>query len=68
MSRAIGVRDIDHPKLPESLTDVVIRYFDVPAGAVSIALEPVPQSAWNEAVVVPEIIGRPDLLIKDPNC
>ncbi|UQA91325.1 tautomerase PptA [Streptomyces halobius] len=54
-------------RLSEALADVVIRHFDVPDGAVSIALEPVPQSAWSDAVVVPEITGRQDLLIKEPN-
>jgi 4-oxalocrotonate tautomerase len=54
-------------RLAETITAVVSESFVVPRGAVSIALEPVAETDWNETVVVPEITGREHTLIKAPN-
>jgi len=53
-------------KLATALTAVVTAHFGTDDGAVSIALEPVPAEDWTETVVVPEIQGRVDLVIKKP--
>ena len=62
-----NVGDQQRKELTEELTALVVRHFEVPEGAVSIALEQVDQSSWNDAVIVPEIIGRQHLLIKAPS-
>ncbi|THV42209.1 tautomerase family protein [Glycomyces buryatensis] len=54
-------------RLSEAVTTVVAKHLDTPRGAVSIALEPVPEAEWSDTVVVPEITGREHLLIKTPN-
>ena len=36
-------------------------------GAVSIALEGIEPADWKEKVYNPEIVGRSDLLLKQPN-
>lgn len=59
--------DEQKQRLAHVLTEVVVEHFEVPDGAVSIALEPVAQADWNDAVVEPEITGRGELLIKHPN-
>lgn len=56
----------EQQRLAESLTEVVTRHFGVSDGAVSVSLEPVDRSAWNETVYEPEIAGRRHLLIKLP--
>ncbi|MGR3937947.1 tautomerase PptA [Streptomyces sp. BRA346] len=61
------VGDQQRKQLAEELTALVVRHFEVPESAVSIALEQVDQSSWNDAVIVPEIIEREHLLIKAPN-
>ncbi|MGW5971265.1 amino acid adenylation domain-containing protein [Streptomyces sp. NPDC055186] len=53
--------------LAESLTAVIVEQFGTYEGAVSIALEPVPQEKWRESVYEPEITRRSHLLIKAPN-
>ncbi|MGW2325135.1 tautomerase family protein [Streptomyces sp. NPDC001700] len=62
----LDVGEEQRRQLTEDLTALVMRHFEVPEGAVSIALEQVDQSSWNDAVIVPEIIGRQHLLIKAP--
>ncbi|GAA0398347.1 tautomerase family protein [Streptomyces luteireticuli] len=57
----------ERQRLAESLTEVVTRHFGVSDGAVSVALEPVDQSAWNETVYGPGITERRHLLIKHPS-
>lgn len=53
--------------LVEAITSAIRTAFSVDEGAVSIALEPVAQDAWNERVYVPEITGGTGKLIKVPN-
>lgn len=53
--------------LAESITAALIEHLGTRDGAVSITLEPVAKDVWAEAVVDPEIKGRPDLLIKRPD-
>lgn len=52
--------------LAEAITEAITRHFDVPDGAVSIAVEPVAASEWTAAVYEPEIATRDHLLIKRP--
>ncbi|MEE1931498.1 tautomerase family protein [Streptomyces sp. TRM 70351] len=59
--------DEQKARLAEALTAVVTRHFAAPEGAVSIALEPVAERDWPQAVDAPEIKGRPHLLIKTPD-
>lgn len=59
--------DQQKERLAKALTTVVLENFDTYEGAVSIALVPVPEPDWHQAVVVPEITGRAHLLIKTPN-
>ncbi|MEV7026240.1 tautomerase family protein [Kitasatospora sp. NPDC093558] len=53
--------------LADAITTVIAEHFDVPACAVSIALEPVPETSWNDTVVGPEISGRKHLVVKEPD-
>ncbi|MDQ0601675.1 amino acid adenylation domain-containing protein [Streptomyces canus] len=53
--------------LVDAITSAVRTAFAVDEGAVSIALEPVAQDAWNERVYVPEIENGAGNLVKAPN-
>ena len=53
-------------RLAAVITEVVSDGFGVDREAVSIALEPVAETDWGEAVVDPEITGRAHLLIQEP--
>lgn len=53
--------------LLSSLTKALQEGLGCSEGAVSIALEPVPQSDWQTAVYQPEIEGKSHLLRKLPN-
>lgn len=53
--------------LVAAVTKAVVDAFGVPPGTVSIATEPVAPAAWNDAVYVPEIVGRRELLRKSPD-
>lgn len=59
--------DDQEQRLAQALTAVVVEQFEVPDGAVSIALEAVERDDWDDAVVAPEITGRGELLIKHPD-
>ncbi|MDQ3405096.1 MAG: amino acid adenylation domain-containing protein [Actinomycetota bacterium] len=50
-----------------AITSAVKTAFACDEGAVSIALEPVAQDAWNERVYVPEIVNSKGTLVKVPN-
>ncbi|MCG8925259.1 tautomerase family protein [Lentzea sp. CC55] len=53
-------------ELVAAITEAVTRAFGCDEGVVSIALEPVPQQAWQEQVYAPEILRRGELLRKAP--
>ncbi|MFC9327595.1 amino acid adenylation domain-containing protein [Kitasatospora sp. NPDC057015] len=53
--------------LVDAITSAVQTAFSVDEGAVSIALEPVAQDAWNERVYIPEIVEGTGTLVKVPN-
>ncbi|WP_406202270.1 amino acid adenylation domain-containing protein [Kitasatospora sp. NBC_01560] len=53
--------------LVEAITSAVQAAFSVEEGAVSIALEPVAEDAWNERVYIPEIVEGTGNLVKVPN-
>ncbi len=52
--------------LATDVTAAVTRAFGCPDDVVSIALEPVEAHRWNDQVYLPEIVARPDLLLKTP--
>ncbi|MFI1719491.1 amino acid adenylation domain-containing protein [Streptomyces sp. NPDC020489] len=52
--------------LVDAITSAVRTAFAVDEGAVSIALEPVAQDAWNERVYLPEIANGGGNLVKAP--
>jgi phenylpyruvate tautomerase PptA (4-oxalocrotonate tautomerase family) len=54
-------------ELVAAVTKAVTDAFGCAEGVVSIAIEPVPEDQWNDAVYVPEIVNRRDLLSKIPN-
>jgi phenylpyruvate tautomerase PptA (4-oxalocrotonate tautomerase family) len=54
-------------RLVAVLTEAITEALGCSEGVVSIALEPVDKDDWNEQVYVPEIVGRKELLIKQPN-
>lgn len=54
-------------ELVAAVTKAVQSAFGCDEGVVSIALEPVEQSAWDDDVYRPELVGRRELLRKTPN-
>lgn len=54
-------------RMADEVTRTVLANFDTHEGAVSVSLEPVDRSEWDETVVAAEITGREHLLIKAPN-
>lgn len=50
--------------LSEELTALITRHFDAYDGAVSIALEPVPQPEWEREVLNGRIAVQEDVLKK----
>ncbi|GHG61834.1 amino acid adenylation domain-containing protein [Streptomyces griseocarneus] len=54
-------------ELVAAVTKAVQSAFGCDEGVVSIALEPVEQSAWDDDVYLPELVGRRELLRKTPN-
>jgi 4-oxalocrotonate tautomerase len=56
----------DRDALAAALTEALVRAFGVDEGAVSVALEPVDASDWQQRVYRPQILDRADLLIKSP--
>lgn len=63
----VDIGEQQEAELVAALTAAATNAFGCRAGAVSIALEPVAESEWNERVYAPEITGRRDLLIKTPD-
>ena len=48
------------------LTDIVCETFQVSAENISISVVEVPDSAWTQEVVLPELIQRKDCVVKFP--
>ncbi|MFF3895366.1 tautomerase family protein [Streptomyces sp. NPDC001812] len=62
-------KDLDEAgreRLVTRLTEAVRDAFEVEEDVVSIALRPVAPEAWDEEVYRPEIVARPELLVKQP--
>jgi 4-oxalocrotonate tautomerase len=53
--------------LAGKITDALKETMDVPDSSISIAIEEVPKSSWREKVYDPEIIGKKELLCKQPD-
>ncbi|AMW79614.1 hypothetical protein AMD27_12425 [Acinetobacter sp. TGL-Y2] len=54
-------------KINEGISQVFLSIFECEAGAISIALEPIKATEWNQKVYIPEILNRANLLHKSPN-
>lgn len=54
-------------ELASAITQIITNIFQCDEKVVSIALQPIEKESWNEAVYVPEIINRKELLCKTPN-
>jgi phenylpyruvate tautomerase PptA (4-oxalocrotonate tautomerase family) len=63
----VSLSEQQEAALLAEITAAVARGLSCDEGVISIALEPVPQEAWNERVYVPEIVARAHLLRKQPN-
>ncbi|KPI26322.1 4-oxalocrotonate tautomerase [Actinobacteria bacterium OK074] len=53
-------------ELAAELTRTITRFFAVDEGAVSVAVEPVPEADWNDRVVAVDLVARDHLLVKRP--
>ena len=49
-------------KIIEALKDSI----DASDSSISIAIEEIPKENWNEMVYEPDIVGKKDLLYKEP--
>jgi len=56
-----------HADLAKSITDAISRIIGCDEDVISIAVEPINSSEWNQKVYIPEIINRKETLIKKPN-
>jgi 4-oxalocrotonate tautomerase len=54
-------------RLAARITEAVREALDVDENVISIALRPVPPESWDTEVYRPDILTRPDLLIKHPD-
>ena len=63
----VSMTEAEEAELVATLTAAVGTAFRVDESVISIALEPVEADVWNDQVYAPEIVGRRDLLRKQPN-
>lgn len=52
--------------LTNKITKSLIDSVDPPDGSISVAIEEIPKNKWKEMVYDPDIIGKKDLLYKEP--
>lgn len=57
----------DIAKINQTVTELISGCMKVDEKYISIALEPVESEKWDETVVHPEITGKKQLLIKEPD-
>ncbi len=53
--------------LSDELSKTIAKIFHCRPGVVSIALEEIQEHEWDPRVVQPEIVGRRELLCKEPD-
>ncbi len=58
----------DHQKaqFAAELAQVTAQHMGVEEWAISVGIEPIEQDRWREAVYIPEIVVKQDLLAKTP--
>jgi 4-oxalocrotonate tautomerase len=54
-------------ELADAVTTAISKAFGCADRMVSIAVEPVAPEDWTDRVYQPEVVDRPDTLIKTPN-
>lgn len=54
-------------ELADAVTTAIMKAFGCPDRVVSIAVETVAAEDWTDRVYQPEVLDRPDTLIKTPN-
>lgn len=59
--------DQDVAKINSTVTELISDCMNVDEKYISIALEPVESEKWDKTVVEPEITGKKQLLIKEPD-
>ncbi len=62
----VPIDEQQESELMAGLTDAVKNAFGCDESVISIALEPVDATVWNDEVYVPEIVNRSQLLRKIP--
>lgn len=62
-----ALSDQQRTALAEAVTTAISQAFGCEGRMVSIALEPVAAEEWTDRVYWPEVVDRPDTLIKTPN-
>lgn len=58
--------ELERARLAEAITRAVLENFETYEGAVSVAIEAVPEIDWSERVVRLELESRADQVIKAP--
>jgi len=61
-----GIDENQQVELVTSIAEVITMALDCDEKFISIALEPITQEQWNSQVYLPEIVGRKELLVKQP--
>lgn len=61
-----NISEEDKFKISESLTKIILYFFDSKEASISIALEPINPIKWKSEVYDKEIINKKNLLIKYP--
>jgi 4-oxalocrotonate tautomerase len=61
-----GKTDEQKRKLAEAITRDVMSILGYGRESVSVAFEEIDASRWKDDVYVPDIQGRPDILLKKP--
>ena len=64
---APALDNIKQQELIDAITQAVTHVTQCDPGVVSITIEPVDQSLWNDDVFIPEIVNEKKFLCKKPN-
>ncbi|QCX50357.1 tautomerase family protein [Ralstonia pseudosolanacearum] len=61
-----GKTEEQKQELADAIARDVMSILGYGAESVSIAFQEVPANRWKDEVFVPDILGRPDILLKKP--
>ena len=61
-----GKTEAEQRRLAEAITHSVVEVFHYGEESVSVACEEIPPDRWKAEVYEPEIVARPDTLLKKP--